>query len=125
MCGPSSGCLENLSYYTMRVVPFCGGGRDLALQHESWKVVTVETNILRGYINCTYLKNLLCFMTVCMYRNIHTLQPYIIDFTQRGCHTLRFDYWCLLHVSNIMCSPSGRTFVPALLYGMFFVLKLE
>ena len=28
-------------------------------------------------------------MTVCMYRDIHTLQPYIIDFTQRGCHTLR------------------------------------
>ena len=27
-------------------------------------------------------------MTVCMYRDIHTLQPYIIDFTQRGCHTL-------------------------------------
>jgi len=28
-------------------------------------------------------------MTVCMYRDIHTLQPYIIDFTQLGCHTLR------------------------------------
>jgi len=28
-------------------------------------------------------------MTVCMYRDIHTLQPYIIDFTERGCHTLR------------------------------------
>jgi len=28
-------------------------------------------------------------MTLCMYRDIHTLQPYIIDFTQRGCHTLR------------------------------------
>jgi len=28
-------------------------------------------------------------MTVCMYRDIHTLQPYIIDFTQRGCDTLR------------------------------------
>ena len=28
-------------------------------------------------------------MTVCMYRDIHTLQPYIVDFTQRGCHTLR------------------------------------
>ena len=28
-------------------------------------------------------------MTVCLYRDIHTLQPYIIDFTQRGCHTLR------------------------------------
>ena len=46
LCRPSSGCLENLSYYTMRVVPFCGGGRDLALQRESWKVVTIETNIL-------------------------------------------------------------------------------
>ena len=23
----------------MRVVPFSGGGRDLALQHETWKVV--------------------------------------------------------------------------------------
>jgi len=31
-------------------------------------------------------------MTVCMYRDIHTLQPYIIDFTQRGCHTLRQVY---------------------------------
>jgi len=31
----------------------------------------------------------LCFMTVCTYRDIHTLQPYIIDFTQWGCHTLR------------------------------------
>ena len=59
VCRPSSGCLENLSYYTMRVVPFCGGGRDLALQHESWKVATIETNILRGYISCTYLKNTL------------------------------------------------------------------
>ena len=58
VCRPSSGCLENLSYYTMGVVPFCGGGRDLALQHESWKVVTIETNILRGYISCTYLINL-------------------------------------------------------------------
>jgi len=37
VCRPSSGCLENLSYYTMRVVPFCGGGRDLALEHESGK----------------------------------------------------------------------------------------
>ena len=39
MCKPSSGCLENLSDYTLRVVPFCGGGRDLALQHESWKTL--------------------------------------------------------------------------------------
>ena len=30
-------------------------------------------------------------MTVCMYRDIDTIQPYIIDFTQRGCHTLRLD----------------------------------
>ena len=58
VCRPSSGCLENLSYYTMRVVPFCGGGRDLALQHESWKAVTIKTHILRGYISCTYLINL-------------------------------------------------------------------
>ena len=54
----------------MRVVPFCGGGRDLALQHETWKVVIIETHILRI--------------------EIYTLQPYIIDFTQRGCHTIRF-----------------------------------
>ena len=33
-------------------------------------------------------------MTVCIYRDIHTLQPYIIDFTQRGCHTL----------SSLLCS---------------------
>ena len=39
-------------------------------------------------------------MTVCMYRDIHTLQPYIIDFTQRGCHTLRF-------VSNISHSKNN------------------
>ena len=64
LCMPSSGCLENLSYYTMRVVPFCGGGRDLALQHESWKVVTIETNILRGYISCTYLINLACRQSI-------------------------------------------------------------
>ena len=32
-------------------------------------------------------------MTVCMYRDIHTLQPYIIDFTQRGCHTLRYIFF--------------------------------
>ena len=30
-------------------------------------------------------------MTVCMYRDIHILQPYIIDFIQRGCHTLRLS----------------------------------
>ena len=55
MCRPSSGCLENLRDYALRVVPFCGGGRDLVLQHESWKLVKIEINILRGYINCTYL----------------------------------------------------------------------
>jgi len=38
----------------------------------------------------------LCFMTVCMYRDIHTLQPYIIDFTQRGCHTLRLNLTTLV-----------------------------
>ena len=32
VCRPSSGCLENLSDSTLRVVPFCEGGRDLALQ---------------------------------------------------------------------------------------------
>ena len=32
MCRPSSGCLENLSDYTLRVVRFCEGGRNLALQ---------------------------------------------------------------------------------------------
>jgi hypothetical protein len=37
-------------------------------------------------------------MTVCMYRDIHTLQLYIIDLTQRGCHTLRFSAssWLIL-----------------------------
>ena len=34
-----------------------------------------------------------------MYRDIHTLQPYIIDFTQRGCHTLRFKTHILCWVS--------------------------
>jgi len=28
----------------------------------------------------------------------------------------------LLHVSNIMCPSSGRTFVHAVFYGMFFKL---
>ena len=38
-------------------------------------------------------------MTVCMYRDIHTLQPYITDFTQRGCHTLKYRKICyVLHV---------------------------
>ena len=35
VCRPSSGCPENLSDYTVCVVLFCGGGRDLVLQHES------------------------------------------------------------------------------------------
>ena len=38
-------------------------------------------------------------MTVWMYRDIHTLQPYIIDFTQRGCHTLRY----IVTVCKQMC----------------------
>ena len=37
-------------------------------------------------------------MTVCMYRDIHTLQPYIIDFTQRGCHTLRLGNHAFIFV---------------------------
>jgi len=36
-------------------------------------------------------------MTACMYRDIHTLQPYIIDFTQRGCHTLRQSKFILTY----------------------------
>jgi len=32
-----------------------------------------------------------------------------------------FNSCCLLHVSNIMCSSSGRPFVCAVLYGMFFM----
>ena len=35
-------------------------------------------------------------MTVCMYRDIHTLQPYIIDLTQRGCHTLSCHLLCFI-----------------------------
>jgi len=58
---------------------------------------------------------LLCFMTVCMYRDIHTLQPYIIDFTQRGCHTLRLiyrfsrfqeQYLIYWHRNNRLCSSA-------------------
>ena len=64
VCRPSSGCLENLSDYTLRVVSFCGGGRDLALQHESWKLVEIEINIVRGYINCTYLIILTCSVSI-------------------------------------------------------------
>ena len=37
-------------------------------------------------------------MAVCMYRDIHTLQPYVIDFTQRGCHTLRL---CIRKISRL------------------------
>ena len=55
LCRPSSGCLENLSDYTLRVVPFCGGGRDLALQHESWKLVI--TNVI-NYVMCSHLSSL-------------------------------------------------------------------
>ena len=43
-------------------------------------------------------------MTVCMYRDIHTLQPYIIDFTQRGCHTLR------LRTSNLTKERQNNNF---------------
>ena len=64
VCRPSSGCPENLSDYTLRVVPCCGGGRDLALQHESWKLVKIEINILRGYINCTHLIILTCRLSI-------------------------------------------------------------
>ena len=49
-------------------------------------------------------------MTVSMYRDIHTLQPYIIDFTQRGCHTLRITD--TLHESSLdnlmMAYTQGR-----------------
>ena len=33
----------------------------------------------------------------------------------------QFNSSCLLHVSNIMCSSSGRPYVHAGLCGMFFV----
>jgi hypothetical protein len=36
-----------------------------------------------------------------------------------------FNSWRLLHVSNIMCSSSGRPFVHAVLYGMVFILQLQ
>ena len=42
-------------------------------------------------------------MTVCMYRDIHTLQPYIIDLTQRGCHTLRLYNIGLTGLINTIC----------------------
>jgi len=53
---------------------------------------------------------LLCFMTVCMYRDIHTLQPYIIDFTQRGCHTLRSTnaLTSVLHTRKMSASRSDH-----------------
>jgi len=37
-----------------------------------------------------------------MHRDIHTLQPYIIDFTQRGCHTLKLGLliFCLNYSST-------------------------
>jgi hypothetical protein len=69
VCRPLSGCLENLSYYTMRVVPFCGGGRDLALQHESWKVVRRDLVPLHKkvplalYSNLSSLDNLMMAYT--------------------------------------------------------------
>ena len=57
--------------------------------HFTYKVVVCV--YLYTYIRTVIRHNniLLCFMTVCMYIDIHTLQPYIIDLTQRGCHTLR------------------------------------
>ena len=48
-------------------------------------------------------------MTVCMYIDIHTLQPYIIDFTQRGCHTLRYEpFFRILLLSIILQYYSSR-----------------
>ena len=79
----------------MRVVPFCGGGRDLALQHESWKVVIIETHIL------------------CI--EIYTLQPYIIDFTQRGCHTIRFT-------SQVKIFMNSNTEMQPIFIYLFIVL---
>ena len=39
---------------------FLEGGRDLVLQHESCKLVQVEINMLRGYINCEHHIILTC-----------------------------------------------------------------
>ena len=53
-------------------------------------------------------------MTVCMYRDIHTLQPHIIDFTQRGCHTLRSQIFVFskhIHVSEILVSVVNNYFL--------------
>ena len=33
----------------------------------------------------------------------------------------KFNSWCLLHVSNVSCSSSGRPFVHSVLCGMFFM----
>ena len=41
---------------------FVEGGRDLVLQHESWKLVKVEINFLRGHINCEHLITLTCML---------------------------------------------------------------
>ena len=46
-------------------------------------------------------------MTVCMYRDIHTLQPYIIDFIQRGCHTLRLCRVSLQNKFEKLVHPVG------------------
>lgn len=32
-----------------------------------------------------------------------------------------FTSWCLLHISNVLCSSTGRPFVSAVLYGAFFI----
>ena len=45
-------------------------------------------------------------MTVCIYRDIYTVQLYIIDLTQRGCHTLRLiglrlaGFWRAFRISG-------------------------
>jgi len=49
VCRPSSGCLENLSDYTLRVVPFCGGGRDLALHYWPHTTGMPHLKILHWY----------------------------------------------------------------------------
>jgi hypothetical protein len=38
---------------------------------------------------------------------------------------LLFNSWCLLRVSNIMCTLTGNPFVHEVLYGMFFIHLCE
>ena len=52
-------------------------------------------------------------MTVCMYRDIHTLQPYIIDFTQRGCHTLRLRLTAVFTRTDQWSVPTQGLINPA------------